>query len=62
MPLTPEELKEAHRKGGYIVWKNKDTMERSAILSAVRKGIKKGNFPTYKDAVEHHRKLSTGSK
>jgi len=62
MALTPEQLKEAHRKGGYKVWENTDTTERSAILSAVRMGIKKGNFPTYKEAVEHHRKLSTSSK
>lgn len=51
MALTPEELKEAHRKGGKVRWKDLDTTERSKIMSAVRKGVKKGNAESYQQAV-----------
>lgn len=51
MALTPEELKEAHRKGGKVRWENLDTTERSKIMSAVRKGVKKGNAESYQQVV-----------
>lgn len=51
MPLTPEELKEAHRKGGKVRWKDLDSTERSKIMSAVRKGVKKGSAESYQQVV-----------
>jgi hypothetical protein len=50
-----EEQRKKRQLGGYTRWLNEDadTVTKSDIMRAVRNGVEKGDFPTYREAVRN---------